>query len=159
MSDTDPAQRPLRLTWGENERDGAVHVEWHAPCGCAYHPEGRYGPHVHPCPQHIDPGVERIADERRRQVDEEGWTAEHDDQHRRGELAAAAACYALHCVDTSDGEFLADVFDWFWPFEPEWWRPGAEEDVSSCVRRLEKAGALIAAEIDRLLRDRSASTE
>lgn len=48
-------QRPLRLTWGENagrSGHGHVFVEWHAPCGCAYHPEGEQGPHVHQCAEH-----------------------------------------------------------------------------------------------------------
>lgn len=42
--------RPLNLTWGEHGRDGAQHTEWHAPCGCAYHPEPK--PHVHQCVGH-----------------------------------------------------------------------------------------------------------
>ncbi len=46
--------RSLCLAWGLNgKRDPKRdHVEWHAPCGCAYHPEGDQGPHVHPCPTH-----------------------------------------------------------------------------------------------------------
>ena len=32
--------------------------------------------------------------ERERHVTEEGWTPEHDDDHDKGELATAAACYA-----------------------------------------------------------------
>ena len=37
------------LTWGKNKRagDDREHMEWHAKCGCAYHPEPF--PHVHPC--------------------------------------------------------------------------------------------------------------
>lgn len=31
--------------------------------------------------------------ERRRQIDGEGWTAEHDDTHTDGSLALAAVCY------------------------------------------------------------------
>ncbi len=42
--------RPLRLTWSEHERSGSTHTEWHAPCGCAYHPEPV--PHIHPCDGH-----------------------------------------------------------------------------------------------------------
>src|SRR3990167_1958308 len=40
-------------------------------------------------------GVKRIARERRRQYEEENWTVAHDDEHWRGELSAAGACYAL----------------------------------------------------------------
>lgn len=32
--------------------------------------------------------------ERQRQKDVEGWTEEHDDQHKNHDLAHAAACYA-----------------------------------------------------------------
>lgn len=42
--------RPLRLCWGGHWRGGARHIEWYAPCGCAYHPEPK--PHVHPCAEH-----------------------------------------------------------------------------------------------------------
>ncbi len=34
--------------------------------------------------------------ERRRQVQVEGWTPAHDDEHGNGEMAVAASCYALH---------------------------------------------------------------
>jgi len=37
------------LTFGKNKRAGdeREHIEWHAKCGCAFHPEPF--PHVHPC--------------------------------------------------------------------------------------------------------------
>lgn len=38
------------LILGDNQRDGGKHVEWHAPCTCAFHPWP--SPHWHPCPQH-----------------------------------------------------------------------------------------------------------
>ncbi len=41
------------------------------------------------------PGVAAIALERKRQIEEEGWSAKHDDQHRNEELAFAATCYAM----------------------------------------------------------------
>jgi len=37
-------------------------------------------------------GVALIAAERRRQIEAEGWTPEHDDEHTRGQIALAAAC-------------------------------------------------------------------
>ena len=40
-------------------------------------------------------GIELIQEERTRQVQEEGWTPEHDEEHGDGELALAAACYAI----------------------------------------------------------------
>lgn len=39
--------------------------------------------------------LDEIAAERRRQIEVEGYTAEHDDNHDKGELAGAAAAYAL----------------------------------------------------------------
>lgn len=81
-------------------------------------------------------GVERIAAERERQVSAEGWSLEHDDQHVDGALAHAAAVYASDRVDINDV--------WPWPDEG----PKIKDEISNLVR----AGALIAAEIDRLQR-------
>lgn len=43
------AEQKNGLTYGKNKRagDDREHMEWHAKCGCAYHPEPF--PHVHPC--------------------------------------------------------------------------------------------------------------
>jgi hypothetical protein len=89
-------------------------------------------------------GIERIASERKRQIEEEGWTAEHDDQHEDSGLAKAAASYAY---PRTEGEHLS----WkaaLWPWADGWYRPCP----NNRIRELEKAGALCAAEIDRLLR-------
>jgi hypothetical protein len=88
-------------------------------------------------------GVELIQEERQRQIEVEGWTAEHDAQHVDGELAKAAACYTLRAQkNNAHGES-----PWGWPWDDEWWKPSPDP-----VRNLAKAGALIAAEIDRLNR-------
>ncbi len=55
------SERPLRLTWSDHVRDSQVHTEWHAPCGCAYHPEPC--PHVHLCAEHWghgNPDLDRL---------------------------------------------------------------------------------------------------
>ncbi|MFA7308087.1 MAG: hypothetical protein WC026_15600 [Hyphomicrobium sp.] len=44
--------------------------------------------------------LNEIATEFRRQREDEGWTAEHDDGHVNGELAQAASCYASTDTDT-----------------------------------------------------------
>ncbi len=81
-------------------------------------------------------GIERITAERQRQIEAEGWTLEHDDTHTMGELAGMASWYAQPI--------------------PEWRAvmptPRWERRPGDRIRELEKAGALIAAEIDRLLR-------
>lgn len=81
-------------------------------------------------------GVELIAQERHRQISEEGWTAEHDRQHCDGSLAIVGAWYALP-PDNRDG--LP------WP-----WSPASCKPDPNRIKELVKAGALIAAEIDRL---------
>lgn len=78
-------------------------------------------------------GAECITAERERQMAVEGWSAQHDDwEHAHGELTQAALCYLT-------GNTTA------WPWEMKWWKPSEER-----IRDLTKAGALIAAEIDRL---------
>ena len=75
--------------------------------------------------------------ERRRQVEVEGWTPEHDDaEHLPDELALAAASYI--CADEGDAPPA------IWPWDWRWWKP------STPRRNLVKAGALILAEIERL---------
>lgn len=84
-------------------------------------------------------GTERIVAERKRQLCKKGWSPEHDDGHINGELVSAACCYVL----AAENERRLPQQ---WPWEPYYWKP------KNRIRNLEKAGALIAAEIDRLLR-------
>lgn len=100
-------------------------------------------------------GIELIAAERKRQIEQEGWTPEHDDGHFDGELAQAAACYALP-KQTRNGYLLNRmVWEFFWPWDSEWWKPATNS--RGRIKELTKAGALIAAEIDRLQREKDAS--
>ena len=96
-------------------------------------------------------GIVQIAAERQRQMDTEGWTAVHDDTHVGSELTSAACCYAALARRQADGTITGDVDELppasGWPWDAEWWKPSNDPK-----RNLEKAGALIAAEIDRLLR-------
>lgn len=91
-------------------------------------------------------GSELIARERERQVSAEGWTPEHDDQHTQCELIQAAIGYAAYVAYVAtEGEGPMDPpIDWPWQ---DAWKPSDDP-----VRNLVKAGALIAAEIDRLAR-------
>jgi len=88
-------------------------------------------------------GIDLISAERNRQMQIEGWTYEHDDLHQLGEMIQAAAAYE---VQTLTGCFDAQPPP-MWPWEKECWKP-----AKNPVRNLTKAGALIAAEIDRLNR-------
>jgi hypothetical protein len=85
--------------------------------------------------------IDEIKAERDRQVSAEGWTAEHDDGHNRGELALAGACYAASTHPSSDARVAADAL---WPWDDKWWKPTTRR------RDLIKAAALIVAEIERL---------
>lgn len=108
-------------------------------------------------------GAALIAAERRRQVSEEGYDATHDDSHTDGALAKAAVCYASPTlVYEMRGASGSVCFIDPWPFSrSDDARPTDVSDqlvpniLASPEERVDllvKAGALIAAEIDRLQR-------
>lgn len=103
--------------------------------------------------------LSKIQAERYRQIEDEGWTPEHDDKHEFGDLALAAAAYAAHSSRRGrQGDVMVGRINnwlragWFdlpgllWPFDPGWWKPHSRE------RDLIRAGALIVAELERLAR-------
>jgi hypothetical protein len=95
-----------------------------------------------------DNGVSLIAAERQRQMDVEGWAPEHDNEHIMGEMIGAAVTYAAHALEiVSDHEIQGADNEGWWPWDESWYKPSPDP-----IRNLEKAGALIAAEIDRLKR-------
>jgi hypothetical protein len=86
-----------------------------------------------------------IAAERRRQIEVEGWTPAHDDEHAPGVLAQAAACYAIRaCKPKNDLRYGQGSSPPGWPWDAKWWKPTTDR------RDLIKAAALIVAEIERL---------
>ena len=107
-------------------------------------------------------GCQLIAEERLRQVTTEGWTLEHDDAHCCGSLAMAAACYAAPvpiraemevpcgCREAICPHSAFGKSEWRdpWPWGPEW----DKRNKHDRIKALAIAGALIAAEIDRLQR-------
>lgn len=111
-------------------------------------------------------GVERIAAERTRQMEVENWSPEHDDEHTDSSLAWVATCYAAPGLirvrrPVIDGEIYEDPWpsSWDGQYDKRPKHGGSVQPNSPFVlnrqeriRQLEKAGALIAAEIDRLLR-------
>ena len=84
-------------------------------------------------------GVELIAAERKRQIEQEGFSAEKDDRYTKKQLQSAAICYLVPVLK-----------ELVWPQDWSllWWKPTPNDRI----RELIKAGALIAAEIDRLQR-------
>ena len=108
-------------------------------------------------------GAELIAAERARQIEKEGWSGEHDDRYQHDELLWAAVVYTtppekrkMVTRSTASMGMPLDRGDavWqepeHWPWDIEWYKPTPEDRV----RELVKAGALLAAEIDRLQRSR-----
>lgn len=101
-------------------------------------------------------GVERTAAardvlaERRRQVEKEGWTPDHDDLHADGFIGVAGACYALSAASQLQrgsaywSRRYADEFRELWPWDEEWRKPKDPR------RDLVRAAALILAEIERI---------
>jgi len=84
-------------------------------------------------------GVEMIAREREKQISIKGFSAEHDDKHTAGQLALVAAHYA----NPSDlPAMVPGDWDYHW----------ATKGVRGRIHDLAVAGALCAAEIDRLHR-------
>ena len=96
----------------------------------------------------METGIEIIAKERKRQVEEEKWYPEYDDVQLSGQLSDAASIYAMSKNDRTlmveDGDSIIDTI---WPWDIKYYKP-----TNDRIHELAKAGALIAAEIDRLLR-------
>lgn len=91
--------------------------------------------------------------ERQRQISDEGWTPEHDDEHSKGEIAYAATSYAVEAARLAGGmkpdPTRGPPFSWPPQWDTSWWKPS-----DTPRRNLVKAGALVLAEIERL--DRAA---
>lgn len=106
--------------------------------------------------------AEEIVAERRRQIEVEGWSPEHDDAHGSGEMALAAACYAVSGGvpehERGKSDLLLACIQFLWPkaWAWSWWKPKDRR------RDLIRAAALIVAEIERLDRanpDRAQGSE
>jgi hypothetical protein len=95
--------------------------------------------------------TDEILLERLRQVDSEGWTPEHDDEHDSFEMTEAATCYLAWTADMRmDFDQVEDILvPRHWPWSRSWWKP--KDNRSNLIR----AAALLVAEIERL--DRAAA--
>jgi hypothetical protein len=92
----------------------------------------------------LSPFMVAVIEERRRQIEVEGWSAEHDDKHSKGEIARAGAAYALW----NGGFARGTVRDHIWPWSLSWWKP---QDFR---RDMVRAAALIVAEGEKHDRNR-----
>lgn len=77
-------------------------------------------------------GHQLIAEERKRQIESEGWTREEDNRQGSKRLEIAAMCYRQAMNES-------EPLPCFWPFAPEWWKPKSRQ------RNLVRAGALFLA--------------
>lgn len=95
--------------------------------------------------ERVKSGAELIADERKAQE----IVYSNDAVYKDSQLVRAAVCYALLCEEapTHDhGQYSNNPgIPVAWPWEDRFWKP------KDNLRNLQRAGALIAAEIDRLL--------
>ncbi|MCS7689774.1 hypothetical protein N0Z94_17355 [Pseudomonas aeruginosa] len=121
----------------------------HSPAGCSSLEE--FATHSDQAQHSVPRAWLDVQAERRRQVEAEGWTPEHDDEHSHGQMARAAACYALAGSSAPNDGTAALLVSLAWPWDEQWWKP------STARRDLVKACALALAEIERL--DRATATQ
>jgi len=118
-------------------------------------------------------GIDFILEERKRQVEKENWSFEHDQEHECGELAIVASCYAafasrIKTYKMVDRYVQRIMFVDQWPesWGVQWDKrfaygsnknnPGNTLPNPESLTKKErldllvKAGALIAAELDRI---------
>ena len=99
----------------------------------------------------------QLLQERLRQITDENWSLEHDDDHASGQLASMASSYALLAAadacgpDSQWGPILRSRAFANNPFDEEWLKTHPQR------RKLVIAGALIIAEIERLDRKAKAT--
>lgn len=93
--------------------------------------------------------IQEIQAERHRQIQVEGWTAEHDDEHDGGEMLTAAVIYYQHAM-RAPLTIRADGAPMGWPWDAQWWKPKDRR------RDLVRAGALCLAERERIRRRETA---
>ncbi|MCR5352384.1 MAG: hypothetical protein K6E35_07850 [Bacteroidales bacterium] len=121
-------------------------------------------------------GIELVAAERQRQIDQEGYSIEHDLQHPIDTLLYAALCYLdpkkAYIKKRDDGPFhgvpTVDLQDGpegpgtyyvmprlYWPFELSAWKPCPNNRVREIVKGL----ALGVAYLDQRLRRKGEDTK
>lgn len=96
-------------------------------------------------------GIDLIDAEQKRHRNEEGWSEEHDEVNNHGgQLGLAAACYAASASGFDEIYASTSRLDpGLWPWDEEW----DKRQKHDRLKKLIIAGALIASDIDRILRE------
>lgn len=95
----------------------------------------------------LTPAMNAVIAERWRQIDQEGWSIEHDDAHEDGELARAGASYGYAAGNwPRAGKPAHPPMEW--PWRATDWKPDGFR------RALVKGAALTLAEIEKFDRGR-----
>ena len=89
--------------------------------------------------------IELVKNERIRQITDEGYSWRVDDQYTTHQLSNAAIVYATPAP-------LRYEIMHKWPWDEKYFKPDRTYTYDGRIRELTKAGALIGAEIDRLIR-------
>lgn len=103
--------------------------------------------------------IKDVINERQRQINQEFYSTENDDEYKQNELLRAAVCYAENVVRRGwvfDSNFGPDVYQEeevpdLWPWDIDFWKP------KNPRRDLVRAAALLIAEIERIDRSTGAS--
>jgi hypothetical protein len=98
----------------------------------------------------METGIEIIAKERKRQIEELGYDYSNDELYANEQLSRAGATYAMpkfirimyQSFSFKNGE--QKFFPRWWPWDEKYWKPTPGDRI----KELAKAGALIAAQID-----------
>ena len=101
-------------------------------------------------------GIYLISQERERQIAEEGFTAEHDAAHTNNELSWAAVHWAMpDSVKMDQGGIDVHIYPELFALKASYGRKPIRFNrwQGDRIKQLVYAGALVAAEIDRLLVD------
>lgn len=114
------------------------------------HDDGQWTAHRLSHLERVLDGAQVIASARRHQVEGEGYPVAHDLEHAAdGQLVAAAWCYLGDLFAPDVARLAGEPPEWPWPGGEGGcqWKPTPDDPV----KQLAKAGAMIAAEIDRRL--------
>jgi hypothetical protein len=96
----------------------------------------------------LSPFMSAVISECFRQRDVEGWSERHDDEHAKGDLAIAGACYLIASSCHPDVLTRNAIEPALWPWSADWWKP------EHFRRDLVKGTALAIAEGDKFDRAR-----